>query len=282
MNKNLERETVKGFGEEWSHYDQSLLRADEREAILQAYFRVFPEHVLSRDAIGFDLGCGSGRWAACIAPKVGQLHCIDASDQALSVAEKNLHGQENVRFHHASVDAIPLPDDSMDFGYSLGVLHHVPDTAHGVRSCVEKLKPGAPLLLYLYYACENRPFWFRAIWRTSDVARRVICRLPFVLKNILCTLLATVVYLPLARSAFVLEKLRVSRALVSVIPLSSYRDKSFYTMRTDSVDRFGTRLEQRFTKQQIQRMMEEGGLERIEFSPAEPFWCAVGYRKGQS
>ena len=50
-------------------------------------------------------------------------------------------------------------------------------------------------------------------------------------------------------------------------------------MRTDALDRFGTALEQRFTRQQIQVMMEAAGLERIQFSDLMPFWCAVGFKK---
>ena len=50
-------------------------------------------------------------------------------------------------------------------------------------------------------------------------------------------------------------------------------------MRTDALDRFGTQLEQRFTKKQILEMMELAGLERINFSDAVPYWCAVGYKK---
>jgi len=50
-------------------------------------------------------------------------------------------------------------------------------------------------------------------------------------------------------------------------------------MRTDALDRFGTRLEQRFTQQQINSMMKHAGLENILFSSEVPFWCAVGYRK---
>ena len=62
-------------------------------------------------------------------------------------------------------------------------------------------------------------------------------------------------------------------------PLSNYYNKSFYTMRTDALDRFGTRLEQRFSYNQIKEMMVKSGLESIKFSNKEPFWCAVGYRK---
>jgi hypothetical protein len=45
----------------------------------------------------------------------------------------------------------------MDFGYSLGVLHHLPDPRAGLAACVTKLKPGAPMLVYIYYAFDNRP-----------------------------------------------------------------------------------------------------------------------------
>jgi hypothetical protein len=58
--------------------------------------------------------------------------------------------------------------------------------------------------------------------------------------------------------------------------LSSYSTTSFYTMRTDSRDRFGTPLEQRFTRAEIEAMMRDCGLNHILFSEHLPFWCAVG------
>jgi len=227
-------------------------------------------------AKGFDLGCGSGRWARFVAPKTGELHCIDASNEALTVARRNLQGVSQARFHLASVDAIPLPDESMDFGYSLGVLHHVPDTAAGLAACVRKLRHGAPFLVYLYYAFDNRPAWFRLVWRVSNVARRIISSLPFGLKKMVCEVLAAVVYWPLARLALLGE--RTGRA-VGNWPLSAYRQATFYVMRNDSLDRFGTRLEQRFTRAEIGLMMQQAGLDQIQFSETEPYWCAVGYKR---
>jgi ubiquinone/menaquinone biosynthesis C-methylase UbiE len=181
----------------------------------------------------------------------------------------------NCRFHLASVDALPLADNSMDFGYSLGVLHHVPDTAGAVASAVRALKPGGPLLLYLYYALENRPSWYRALWRTSDRARRAIAELPHRPKLVCTTAIAAVVYLPLARVARALERRGKG---VEGLPLAFYRHRSFRTIRTDAYDRFGTRLEQRFTADEIRAMMARAGLEDIVFSTEPPFWCAVGRR----
>ena len=273
---NYDARTVEGFGREWSRFDQSALDERERHELFAAYFKIFPWHVLPADAAGFDAGCGTGRWAKLVAPRVGRLYCVDASKEALAVARSNLAACANCAFIHASVAELPFADASMDFGYSLGVLHHVPDTAAGIRACADKLKPGAPLLLYLYYAFDNRPTWFRLLWRASDLGRRAISRLPFGLRHLTTELIALAVYWPLARTARLLED--AGRA-VDAFPLAIYRRRSFYTMRTDALDRFGTVLEQRFTAQQIRLMMEAAGLERIEFSDAAPYWCAVGYKR---
>ena len=275
MTRNIDERVVTDFGREWAEFDQSEISVSELKNQFEKYFSIFPMTSLSDQSQGFDLGCGSGRWARFIAPEVGILHCIDPSDAALSVAKKNLMEYDNCQFHHAGVDDIPLNDNGMDFAYSLGVLHHVPDTAAGIRQCVLKLKPGAPLLLYLYYNFDNRPAWYRYIWKITNIFRAIISTLPYWLKYSLCQLIAALIYLPLARLALLLEKMGIE---VKNMPLSEYRKKSFYTMRTDALDRFGTRLEQRFSRVQIKKMMEDAGLENIRFSDNPPYWCAVGYK----
>jgi SAM-dependent methyltransferase len=274
LKKNLDSRTVASFGDEWSRFDQRAMPEHEAHKVFEEYFAIFSWNDLPKKAVGFDMGCGSGRWARWVAPKVGHLHCIDPSD-AIYVAMANLDNYDNVTFHQTSVDSECLPLASQDFGYSLGVLHHVPDTAAAIRSCVNLLKPGAPLLLYLYYAFDNRSWWFRALWGCSDLGRRLICKLPPWLKHAVTNVIALLVYFPLATSSRILEKLGCD---VGDIPLSYYRKHSFYTMRTDARDRFGTPLEHRFTREQIKKMMEGAGLTNICFSESAPFWCAVGVK----
>lgn len=274
MSQNIDTKVVAGFGDEWTRFDQSELDAAEHRRLFDEYFEKFPWEGLPKDAVGFDLGCGSGRWGMLVAPRVAKLHLIDPSE-AIEVAKRNLAGLSNCEFHRAGVDDIPLADESCDFGYSLGVLHHIPDTEDGLRKCVAKLKPGAPFLVYLYYAFDNRPAWFRAVWKLTDVFRRVISSLPHGPRYLVSQIIAGLVYFPLARFALVAEKLGLS---VRNFPLSQYRDKSFYTMRTDALDRFGTRLERRFTQTEMREMMERCGLRDIEFAGAA-FWTAVGFKR---
>jgi len=276
MTANTDKIVVREFGKEWGRFDQSALSDRELGEMFDDYFHIFPWQSLPEHAVGFDLGCGSGRWAKLVAPRVGTLHCIDASDEALAVARRNLSACDNCVFHLATVEQIPLADQAADFAYCLGVLHHVPDTAAGLRSCASKLKPGAPFLVYLYFAFENKPHWYGAIWKTSEKLRFLISRAPFPIKVLAANLIAVLVYWPLARIALCVEKAGKDP---DSVPLAYYRHRSLYVMRTDALDRFGTRLEKRFTRRAMESMLGDAGFERIQFSARRPYWCAVCYRK---
>ena len=275
---NQDTETVSGFGDEWRRFDQSALSQKEWVEQFNRYFHIFPWDSLPANATGFDAGCGSGRWAALVAPRVGKLYCLDASKEALDVSKRNLQNIRNCEFFLTTIDDAPIAADSMDFGYCLGVLHHIPDTEKALQSLVNMLKPGAPILVYLYYALENRPAWFRCVWKLSEVLRYVISRLPYGGRSIASQIIAVFFYYPFSRIARLLALLGMD---IESFPLSAYRYSSLYTMRTDALDRFGTRLTKRFTRNQIEKMMLDVGLENIKFSDLVPYWCAVGYKQKQ-
>jgi ubiquinone/menaquinone biosynthesis C-methylase UbiE len=278
VTRNIDPDVTAGFGHEWSTFrqGQSELSPEDREAIFRSYFNIFPWEQLPPEPVGMDVGCGSGRWSVMVAPKIGHLHLLDASEEALAVARQNLVEATNVSFHLASVGDIPLEDNSLDFAFSLGVLHHVPDTAKAIRDIASKLKSGAPFLIYLYYALDNRPWWYRTIWRFSNFFRVMVSALPPTARLIVSQIIAVVVYWPMARLAALIERAGFSPA---AIPLEFYRHRSFYVMRTDAYDRFCTSLEQRFTRRQIEQMLSGAGFDQIRFSERAPYWCAVGIKR---
>ena len=131
--ENIDHLTVEGFGDEWNRFDQSSLSNEEHKRYFDMYFSIFPKDILNENSVGFDLGCGSGRWAKLVAPHVGTLKCIDPSN-AIEVAKANLRENLNCEFFKAGVDNMPIDDNSMDFGYSLGVLHHIHIRNNGTTS----------------------------------------------------------------------------------------------------------------------------------------------------
>lgn len=274
---NKDEKVIKEFGDEWTKFDHSSLDKVKLQESFNQYFSIFPWDKLPQGAVGFDMGCGTGRWAqyAATNPKVKSLNCIEPSE-AIHVAKKNLISFKNVNFLQETTENCSLSPNSQDFGYCLGVLHHIPDTQRAVNDCIKLLKSGAPILLYLYYNFDNKPLWFRSIWKVSDYIRRFISISPKPIKHLMCAVIALLIYYPLSRLAFILEKLGLN---VENMPLSDYRNKPFYLCRNDALDRFGTRLEQRFTKIQISNMLAQAGCENINFSPRTPFWCCVAFKK---
>ncbi len=93
MKENAVKEVVEGFGDEWSRFDQSELSNDELLETFNGYFNNFPWHKIGSNSIGFDLGCGSGRWAKLVAPRVGTLHLIDPSDITASTIVRRGFGR---------------------------------------------------------------------------------------------------------------------------------------------------------------------------------------------
>ena len=272
---NQDKKVIEDFGDEWTKFDYSNIDNTKLKESFDQYFSIFPWKMLPDEAIGFDMGCGTGRWAQYVAPKVQTLNCIEPSD-AINVAKKNLLRYGNVNFLKETTENCSLSPNSQDFGYCLGVLHHIPDTQKALNDCTRLLKSGAPILLYLYYNFENKPAWFRALWKLSDYVRRFVSISPRPIKHLLSILIAYVVYFPLAKTAYMLEKLGFN---VESIPLSDYRRKPFYQCKNDALDRFGTRLEQRFSKADISKMLLNAGCENIEFSPQTPFWCCIAFKK---
>ena len=62
----------------------------------------------------------------------------------------------NVEFRHSDFFSIgEIDDDSMDYGVALESLHLSTDIPKTLDACVRKLKPGAPLLIYLLYLPET-------------------------------------------------------------------------------------------------------------------------------
>lgn len=271
---NLDERTVAHFGEEWETFPQE--RGWEKPGSLQklfdSYFAPLPKGALNDSVVAGDFGAGSGRWAAIVATRVAHLYVIEPSPLAMNVARSHLRELTNVTYVEEPIGGPSMPVGSLDLAYSLGVIHHIPDPLQALKDIRETLKPRGWFVGYLYYALDDRPRWYRLLWRLSDLLRSRISRMPRARRVLVTDLLACLVYWPLARFARLLGTFGVR---ASPLPLSEYSDKSFYVMRNDALDRFGTPLEQRFTQAQIRALLAEAGydVETLVFSPDPPYWC---------
>ena len=273
---NLDEDTVDSFGEEWLKFN--AFTDKEIDIAGSQYFDIVDELVLNKEAVVLDLGCGSGRWTKYIAKKVKLIEAVDPSSAIFSAVKLN-EGEANVRVTQASVSNIPFNDNTFDFVISLGVLHHIPDTQQALIDVVKKIKTGGSILLYLYYSLDNRGGLYKFIFNVSTFFRLIISKMSHFLKKLFCDIIAISIYYPLVILTRFLYLLFGTKRWIQKIPLSYYTDKSFNIIRNDTLDRFGTPLEQRFSKKEIIKMMENAGLSNLNFSDNEPFWHMTGTKK---
>ncbi len=273
---NIDHVTVDSFGDEW----QAFHGFEEKEIqnLGDEYFDIVTQEMLNKSTTVLEVGCGSGRFLKYLINKAGFIVGVDPSHAVF--ASDNLLGKaENVMLVKASANDLPFENESFDFVYSIGVLHHIPDTYKAMKACVDKVKKGGYFFTYLYYNLDNRGFLFRSIFNASATLRKGVSKLPGKPKRLVCDILAIGLYMPFVGLSRLLKSIGIKESIRKKIPLHGYENKSFYIIRNDSLDRFGTPLEQRFTMKEIREMMEKAGLEDIIFSNNIPYWHAVGKKK---
>lgn len=271
---NLDQGVIDSFGHEWSRYSYSDSKSKEA---LDKQFKAYclPIDLMlfnENSSIAADFGAGSGRWSSRLLPYVNKLYVLEPSDGAYEVLLQKFSQEEKITILHQTVGANSIPDNSLDLAMSLGVLHHIPDTALAIRDIAQKIKPGHYFLCYLYYKLDNKPIFYRVLLKVIDQFRIRIARLSPKNKRAVTLIIAASIYLPLARLSKLLNYMTLD---VSNIPLHHYAQMPFVMLANDALDRFGTSLEQRFSKTEICEMLNAADfdLETLKFSDVEPFWC---------
>ncbi|MFM2048744.1 MAG: hypothetical protein RI955_1292 [Bacteroidota bacterium] len=273
-NANVDKSVVESFGEEWGKFDS--FTKEEIEHIGNMYFDILDEKIINKNTYAMDVGCGTGRWTKFLLDKIGFMEAVDPSD-AIYSADRLLAENNNVRLTQASTDNLPFKDETFDFAMSIGVLHHIPDTQKAMTDCVKKVKIGGHFYTYLYYDFENKSSLFKFVFKLSTVVRKIISSLPASLKKIVCDAVAIFIYMPFVLLGRFFNAIGLNK-IGALVPLNFYQNQTFFVIRNDALDRFGTSLEQRFSRKAITEMMNKAGLENIVISDGMPYWHAVGKR----
>ena len=271
--QNLDQQVIDSFGHEWAAFDYAESETDEA---LDSQFLAYCTPIdlsefNAKSSVAADFGAGSGRWASRLLPYFSLVYALEPSDGATKVLKKKFSKESRMKILQETVGANSIPAGSLDLGVSLGVLHHIPDTGLAIKDVASKIKGGGVFLCYLYYKLDNKPLYYRGLFWASNSLRWVISRLPYALRRFIARAIASFVYFPLAQIAKLLKKRGKN---VSSFPLHHYANMPFVMLQNDALDRFGTRLEHRFSKREIIEMLGTAGfdLSTLKFSDVEPFW----------
>ena len=271
--QNLDQEVIESFGREWAAFN--YLESDTDDALdlqFSAYTSIINLSEFNhKTSTAADFGAGSGRWTSRLLPYFTKIYALEPSHGATKVLRDKFTTESRVEILQETVGVNSIADESLDLAVSLGVLHHIPDTERALKDIAKKVKLGGTLLCYLYYKLDDKPLLYRTLFRISDAFRLVVSRMPYCARKVIAKLIALTVYFPLARVSKYLGTRGIN---TSNIPLHHYANMPFIMLQNDALDRFGTRLEQRFSKNEIIEMLTSAGfdLATLLFSDAEPYW----------
>jgi ubiquinone/menaquinone biosynthesis C-methylase UbiE len=142
----------------------------ERRFLAEAWFAQAPgapafsglipfERLRGNDVL--EIGCGTGVHARLLAEAGANVAAVDLTPTAVELTRKRLelHGlSADVR--EADAEHLPFPDDSFDFVWSWGVIHHSESTESVVREIARVLRPGGTLSLMVYHR-SSTTYWIQ-------------------------------------------------------------------------------------------------------------------------
>jgi len=99
-----------------------------------------------------ELGCGTGQLVNFLGLKGRRMTGVDYSQHSLDLAGvlKEKFNLTNVHFQREDILKLSLPDESFDYVFCNGVLHHTSDPYGGFQHMVRVARPGAYLVVGLY------------------------------------------------------------------------------------------------------------------------------------
>jgi SAM-dependent methyltransferase/uncharacterized protein YbaR (Trm112 family) len=213
------KKTEERFGYEWMRYPACF--DDEERGIFFEETQLAPAEFAGR--LTLDAGCGMGRFTRVAGVQGGEVIGVDVSESVCRARDLTEH-MPNVHIVRADLMRLPFRHASFDIIYSLGVLHHTPDTQKAFESVALHVKPGGLLAIWVYgtagrYAdfksnplhadrlqfvkgdWATRLYWLLVLAREkcSNALRRLTVSMPHTLLYACCYFLALVGKVPLVK-----------------------------------------------------------------------------------
>ena len=174
--------TGKVYGKLWKKFTLEQLTESACNIVKERFEKNAFDYATLKGKKTIDVGCGSGRFSIALRmlgcePVVG----VDYGDDGLQIAKNSSQalGLNDIRFRKENILGLRFEDESFDFSFCNGVLHHSKDLRKGIHELVRVTRKGGQIWLYLYgnggifwYARKQMPLIMKKI--PQEYTQRVL------------------------------------------------------------------------------------------------------------
>ena len=237
--------TVRTFGYQWTSFDVS--NDEEDRGVFEAKTGLPLGDLRGKTVL--DAGCGGGRYCRIAGEAGAEVLGIDLS-AAVDHARSLTAHLPNVTIVQGNLLQPPVRPETFDIVYSIGVLHHTPDTLRAFRAVAALVKPGGYLAVWLYRKNTGPQEW------VNSGLRALTTRMPIP------------ALLLLARAGAVLGGIPVARHLNKVANFSAH--PRWTTRVCDTFDWYAPPFQSHHTEPELVRWFEESGFESVRVLYSQP------------
>lgn len=243
---------VGNFSFEWLLYKRTQLDSatgfsESKDTFIEKT-GIEPEQL--KNKLILDVGCGTGRYMEVVTEYAAEIIGVDLS-YAIEAARENLGHKKNAHIIQADIFDLPFRAQTFDFVYSIGVLHHTPDTKKAFEQLIPLVKKNGTISIWVY---SNETRYEQIRNKFTDFYRHFTVYLPPKWLWYLCHL---------AVPLYTLKKVKKIRTILDLIlPTSNHPNMDWRIL--DTFDWYSPKYQFKHTYIEVENWFREAGLTDIQ------------------
>ncbi|MDI7258317.1 MAG: class I SAM-dependent methyltransferase [Thermodesulfobacteriota bacterium] len=260
---NAEDQTIKDFGKQWLRYSDN----EGYYGSLELFSDILSPFLKTEDLKNCkvaEIGSGAGRIVNMLLESgVQHVVAVEPSD-AFAVLVRNIRNSERATCLKMTGDQLPAYGD-LDYIFSIGVLHHIPDPKPVVEAAFRALRPGGQFFVWLY-GIEGNELYLALIQPLRVLTRR--------LPHLALSSLVWLVYYPLNLYTRLCHRfpLPLKEYLLSILEKMSPEKQ-----RLIIYDQLNPAYAKYYTRQEAIKLLEDGRFVNVRVHHRHGYsWTVIG------
>ena len=177
-----EKQTINDFGEQWVNYRNNPGHYGSSKLLLNIFGPLLKQKDVE-NSIVVEVGSGTGRIVNMLLDVgVAHVYAVEPSEAFGVLKDNTKSRQKQITYMRIPGEALSS-NLELDFAFSIGVIHHIPDPLPTLNAMYNALRPGGKILVWVYGREGNETYL-----KIIEPIRAVTKKIPHWLLIFICSI----------------------------------------------------------------------------------------------